>query len=104
MEITGIVLKKTSEIKVGKKEMPKVTLVVSENEHTGDNAYRNNSIAIDFLWDKVDLIKDIIEDDLVTVSYNTKATEYNDRVYNNITGRKIDITEKKEETDENLPF
>jgi hypothetical protein len=40
----------------------------------------------------------------VTVSYNTKATEYNDRVYNNITGRKIDITEKKEETDENLPF
>jgi hypothetical protein len=49
MEITGIVLKKTSEIKVGKKEMPKVTLVVSENEHTGDNAYRNNSIAIDFL-------------------------------------------------------
>jgi single-strand DNA-binding protein len=46
---------------------------------------------IDFVGDeKVALVDSISEGSVITVSFNTRATEYNGRYYNNLNGWRIE--------------
>lgn len=106
MQLKGKVTHKSEIQIVGKKQMEKQFIVVKETEHEED--YKNNALAIDFLWEKVQLLDNIQENDIVTVEYNTNTNEYNGKYYNSIRGWKIEKHwESKTDTEDNewdLPF
>lgn len=93
MQLKGVVTYVWPITRVGKKQIEKQEIVVSENEH--DEEYKNNSICVLFLWEKIDILKDLIVWDTVTVHYNTKVIEYekdwNKKIFNNVNGWKLDI-------------
>lgn len=75
-------------IVVGQNNTPKVTVVFEEKN---DRDFKD-SLAIDFLGEKADLIDQISEGEDVTVFFNFRSTEFNGKYYNNLTGRKIEKT------------
>jgi hypothetical protein len=77
MEITGKITKILPKITVGSNNTEKQSIVVEE--HTGEYP---NSLCIDFFKDKTKKLSSFTKGDIVTVQYNTKAREYNDRVFN----------------------
>lgn len=105
MEITGKITKITEEMKVGKNQTDKQTVIVEELE-----GKYPNSIAIDFMGDKVMMSRNLHVGDEVNIKYNAKANEYNDKVYNNIRAWSLDvISETKQNNDSTdddlwLPF
>ena len=110
MEITGKVTLITDKITVGQKNTEKQSILVKETEHEED--YKTQSLLIDFLGDNLKKIESITTGDIVTVKFNTSTREYNDRVYNNITGRSCELVGNaipKEQTEavepnDDLPF
>jgi len=114
MEFTGKITKITPEVTVGQKELPKITFVIEDVGEMED--YKRNSIAVDVLGDKTELIKQFNEWDVVRVGLNFKSNEYNDRIYNRITARRIDAADADgssdkgsaapaaAKNDEDLPF
>lgn len=66
----------------------KQTLVLEENR---DSEYKWG-IAVDFWWDKLNLLTDIQIWDIVVVSMNSRARENNWRWYNSITWWKVEKT------------
>lgn len=73
-------------IVVGQNNTPKVTVVFEEKN---DRDFKD-SLAIDFLWEKADLIDQVAEWEEVTVFFNFRATEYNGKYYNNLNGWKLE--------------
>lgn len=112
MEFTGKITKITPEVTVGQKELPKITFVLEDVGEMED--YKRNSIAVDVLGDKTEIIKQFNEGDVVRVGLNFKSNEYNDRIYNRITARRIDAADGSDAgssapaasggNDEDLPF
>lgn len=103
MEFAGKVMKVTDSQFVGNNNLEKKTILVKETK--SDEDYKNNSLAIDFLGDKVALIDGVEEGDTVKVMLNFKAREAtNGNIYNGITGWKVDKTSSGEEKGEDLPF
>ena len=117
MQFTGRVTSKTPQITVGANNTPKISLIMEED---GEKQYKD-TIMIDFVGDeKVALVESIMEGNTITVSFNTRATEYNGKYYNNLNGWRIEWgnnngsneqsapTKKKEEKIEedfdDLPF
>jgi glucan biosynthesis protein len=59
-------------------------------EEDSDKQYKD-SIMIDFVGEeKVTLIDGVSEGSVITVHFNTRATEYNGRHYNNLNGWRIE--------------
>lgn len=95
---------------VWQNNLPKITFILEENT---DKEFKS-SIAIDLLWEKTELIKTYNIWDIIKVSLNFKANEYNSKRYNRISARRIEWTSNNTETsnwqsnqvkqDEDLPF
>lgn len=73
-------------IVVGQNNTAKVSVVFEEKN---DRDYKD-SLAIDFLWEKADLIDQVSEGEELTVFFNFRATEFNAKYYNNLSGWKIE--------------
>ncbi len=87
MQFTGRVTTKTPQITVGANNTPKISLIMEEDS---EKQYKD-SIMIDFVGEeKVALVDGIAEGSTITVSFNTRATEYNGRYYNNLNGWRIE--------------
>lgn len=79
---------------------------ISEAEYFGQNNTKKrtvileaegnypNSLAVDFINEKTDLLANIGVGMDVTIHINTKAREHNGRVYNSISGWKIETNNK----------
>ncbi len=95
---------------VWQNNLPKITFILEENT---DKEFKS-SIAIDLLWEKTELIKTYKIWDIIKVSLNFKANEYNSKRYNRISARRIEWASNNTETsnwqnnqikqDEDLPF
>jgi hypothetical protein len=90
----------SEETLVGQKETPKISFVVEE---TGDSEYKN-SLLIDLIGEKTGLIKSFRVGDIVDVSLSCRTKEFNDKRFNTINARKIELVEKAPMADEDLPF
>jgi len=88
MQFEGKITKITPEELVGQNQIKKVTFVVEEVGEMED--YKRNSMAMDILGDKTDMIKEYKEWDMVKVSVNFKHSEYNGRLYNRINAWRIE--------------
>ncbi len=89
---------------VGANNSPKQTIVLEEHN---DKEYKS-SLAVDFWSDKTGLLQSYSIGDIVTVSLNPKAREYNGKYYNSISCRKIEwssnLSWKPSDSDDDLPF
>ncbi len=104
MQFTGKITHKSERVTVWKNDTEKVFMVIEEQV----DKYPN-SIMIDFIGEKVSQTDNFSEWDIVEVEYNTRATEYNGKYYNNVGGWKIKLITKwmsagEVNTDEALPF
>jgi hypothetical protein len=86
MTIEGTIIFISEETLVWQKQLPKVSFVIEEDS---DREFKN-SLMIDLLWDKVELIKQYNVWDHVKVSLNYRAREYDGRRFNSIWARKIE--------------
>ena len=96
-------------IVVGQNNTAKVTVVFEEKN---DRDFKD-SLSIDFLGEKADLIDQVSEGEELTVFFNFRATEFNGKYYNNLSGWKIEKAngtilriEKKEASaaSDDMPF
>jgi Protein of unknown function (DUF3127). len=101
METTmqGTIIFISDEMNVGQKETPKISFVIEE---TWNRQYKD-SLMIDLMGDKTNLIKEFKVGDVVAVSLNFRAREYNWRWFNSINAWKIDELSKAPDQ-EDLPF
>lgn len=113
MQFTGTIINKTEKIEIGANNTPKISLILEEE---GDKQYKD-SIMIDWIGDeKVALVENLPIGSVITVHFNTRASEYNGRYYNNLNGWRIESdgaapaaapakkVDKIEEDFEDLPF
>lgn len=95
-------------MEVGANNLRKVTFLLEE---ITDKEFKW-SIAIDILWDKVDMIKSYKVGDNVKAYLNFRASEYNGKHFNRITAWKIEAatggdsssSSASKETQDDLPF
>ncbi len=108
MNFEGTIIFISEEQVVGQNNIPKITFVLEENT---DREIKS-SVAIDVLWEKVELIKSHKIWDIIRASLNFKASEYNGKQYNRISCRKIEwqwsnsnsSSQPKPSNDDDLPF
>ena len=86
MTIEGTIIFISDETEVGQKKLPKVSFVIEEDS---DREFKN-SLMIDLLGEKIDLIKQYKVWDHVKVSLNYRAKEYDGRRFNSIGAWKIE--------------
>ncbi len=109
MQFTGKITKITPEVAVGQKMLPKISFMLEEIGEMED--YKKNSIVVDVLGEKVELIKQFKEGDVVKASLNFKASEYNDKLYNRVTAWRLEASDGSAPSapastggDDDLPF
>lgn len=104
--LTGVV------IKVGETEQIKDTFKKRELVIETDEKYPQ-SVPIEFVQDKTELLDGLNEGDSVGVSYNIRGREWNGKYYVNIQGWKLEKTgsapapvtvDEPVEADDDLPF
>jgi hypothetical protein len=100
MTIEGKIIFISAETTVGQKELPKISFVIEERS---DREFKN-SLMIDLLGDKIDLIKSFKEGDSVKVFLNYRAREYDGRWFNSIGAWKIEPLEGSSAASDDLPF
>jgi hypothetical protein len=102
MTIEGKILFISEETTVGQKQLPKISFVIEENS---DREFKN-SIMIDLLGEKIDLIKAYKVGDGVRVFLNYRAREYDGRWFNSIGAWKIESLGggSSSSSDDDLPF
>ena len=99
MNFQGKIIAKTPEVNIWKNDTPKVSIVVEEIK----DKYPE-SVLIDRMGDeRVALVKYIEIGSEVSVIFNPRVTEYNDRHYQNNGGRKIEVLSEPAAA-EDLPF
>lgn len=87
MKFTWKITHKTEEIFVGQNWTPKMSVLLEEAE---EKQYKD-SVLIDFMGEeKVAQVKWLNLWQVVTVSFNLRASEYNGKHYNNLSGRRVD--------------
>lgn len=86
MEYEGKIISMLDKQLVWANSLPKRSIVLEEIT----DKERKGGLVVDFLKEKVDLLDEFSLGDQVKVSINTKASEYNGRRYNNITGWRIE--------------
>lgn len=96
----------SDQIEVGQKNLQKISFILEEST---DKEFKS-SIAVDLLWEKTELIKNYKVWDIIKVSLNFKANEFNWKRYNRISARKIEWsngqtnTSQTSKQDDDLPF
>ncbi len=96
----------SEQVEVGQNNLPKINFILEENT---DKEFKS-SIAVDLLWEKTELIKSYKVWDIIKVSLNFKANEFNWKRYNRVSAWKIEwwnwsTTQKtSSKQDEDLPF
>jgi hypothetical protein len=102
MVIEGKIIFISEETIVGQKQLPKISFVIEENS---DREFKN-SLMIDMLGEKTDLIKSFKVGDAVRVSLNYRAREYDGRRFNSIGAWKIESLggNSAAPADDELPF
>ena len=102
MTIEGKIIFISGETTVGQKQLPKVSFVIEENS---DREFKN-SLMIDLLGEKIDMIKAFREGDAVRVFLNYRAREYDGRWFNSIGAWKIESMggSSSSSNDDDLPF
>ncbi len=102
--IEGKIIYIGEEQEVGKNNLRKKTFVVEENS---DKEYKS-SLSIDLIKDRVDMVNEFAVGDVVLVSVNFRANEYNGKYYNSITAWRIDKSDGSvsgnNDADDDLPF
>ena len=88
MTIEGKIIFISEETLVGQKQLPKVSFVIEEDS---DREF-HNSLMIDLLGEKIDLIKQYNVGDHVKVSLNYRAREFDWRRFNSIGAWRIEWT------------
>lgn len=101
MVIEGKILFISEEAIVGQKQLPKISFVIEENS---DREFKN-SLMVDLLGEKTDLIKSFKVGDGVRVSLNYRAREYDGRRFNSIGAWKIEsLGGSSAGSSDDLPF
>jgi len=100
MTFEGTIIFISDEVLVGQKQLPKISFVVEENT---DREFKN-SLMIDLLWERTELIKQYKVWDHVKVSLNYRAREYDGRRFNSIWAWKIEWDANTSDTWDELPF
>ncbi|MDR0369130.1 MAG: DUF3127 domain-containing protein [Candidatus Peribacteria bacterium] len=102
MTIEGKIIFISEETTVGQKQLPKISFVIEEHS---DREFKN-SIMVDLLGDKVDMIKAFKEGDNVKVFLNYRAREYDGRWFNSIGAWKIESlgASASASNEDDLPF
>lgn len=85
---------------VWQKELPKISFVIEEDS---DREFKN-SLMIDLLWERTELIKQYKVWDHVKVSLNYRAREYDWRRFNSIGAWKIEWDTSYSNSSDELPF
>ena len=76
----------SEETLVWQKQLPKISFVVEEES---DKEYKN-TVLVDLLWERTEMIKQYSVGDHVKVYLNFRVSEFNDKRYNNIWAWKIE--------------
>ena len=100
MTLEGKIIFISEETLVGQKQLPKVSFVIEE---ASDREFKN-SLMIDLLGDRVDLIKQYNVGDHVKVFLNYRAKEYEGKRYNSIGAWKIEWNAGASTGGDELPF
>ncbi|MDR3168193.1 MAG: DUF3127 domain-containing protein [Candidatus Peribacteria bacterium] len=100
MTIEGKILFISEETNVGQKQLPKISFVIEENS---DREFKN-SLMIDLLGEKTDLIKSYKEGDMIRVFLSYRAREYDGRWFNSIGAWKIESLGAAPSANDELPF
>jgi hypothetical protein len=102
MVIEGKIIFISEEVIVGQKQLPKISFVIEANS---DREFKN-SLMIDLLGEKTDLIKSFKVGDIVRVSLNYRAREYDGRWFNSIGAWKIESLggSSAAASEDDLPF
>lgn len=100
MTIEGKIIFISEETLVGQKQLPKISFVVEEDS---DKEYKN-SLMIDLLGERTELIKQYKVDDHVKVFLNYRAKEYDGRRFNSIWAWKIEGETSGWSEGDQLPF
>jgi hypothetical protein len=82
----GKILFISEEALVGQKQLPKISVVIEESS---DREYKN-SMMFDLMGEKTELIKSYQAGDIIKVSLNFRAREYDGRRFNSIGAWKIE--------------
>lgn len=97
----------SDQVEVGQNNLPKISFILEENT---EKEFKS-SIAIDLLWEKTELIKSYKVWDIIKVSLNFKANEFNWKRYNRISAWKVEWgntesapQKSASKQDEDLPF
>jgi len=98
----GKILFISEEVTVGQKQLPKISFVIEENS---DREYKN-TLMVDLIGEKTELIKSYQVGDSIKVSLNFRAREYDGRRFNSIGAWKIEPAGggSHAASDESLPF
>ena len=109
MQFTWVITAITPKILVGAAQKPKISLVLTE---VTEKEYKE-SLLIDRLGDdKVSIVEQYAPGQIVTVLFNPRASEYNDKWYCNLSGRRIEASngsssapsKRMEAPSEDMPF
>ncbi|MDR2415675.1 MAG: DUF3127 domain-containing protein [Candidatus Peribacteria bacterium] len=100
MTIEGKIIFISEEALVGQKQLPKISFVIEENS---DREFKN-SLMIDLLGEKTELIKSFKEGDNIKVFLNYRAREYDGRRFNSIGAWKIEALGGNASASDDLPF
>ena len=76
----------SEETLVWQKQLPKISFVVEEES---DKEYKN-TVLVDLLWERTEMIKQYKEGDHVKVYLSFRVSEFNEKRYNNIWAWKIE--------------
>ena len=102
MTIEGKIIFISEETIVGQKQLPKISFVIEESS---DREFKN-SLMIDLLWEKTEMIKAFKPGDIIKVFLNYRAKEYDGRWFNSIGAWKIESlwSSAPASNDDDLPF
>lgn len=111
MTVEGVITYIGPKETVGQNALLKQSFIVQEET---DREFKN-SIMIDCIKEKTDLLNGLSVGDKVKVSLNSRTNQYNGRYFNSISARKIEggnggsgssksTSSKKDSTDDDLPF
>lgn len=88
MQFTGIIKFVSDEVLVGQKQLPKISFIIEEAGDMED--FKRNSLVIDAVGDKADLIRNVDVGSHVTAHINFKTSEYNGKHYNRVSLWKLE--------------
>lgn len=101
MNFQWVITAKTPVTEVWQNAMPKMSFIIEE---TWSKQYKD-SLVIDAIKDKVDLVEKLPIGSEVAIQYNGRANEYNGKMYNGLSLWKLEvISEWTEEFIDSDPF